>query len=194
MDKVKQALSKLLAVIRYLFSYIYDITVTYPLTRSIYKHFAKEFASKFAGKKITMIDVGTGTGTPLKSILKDVQFERVLAVDINRGYLQKARENFAQHPNVEVRYLDFMEAHKEIKEKFDIVFFGFSFMLMPDREEALKIAKKLLKPNGKIYMFLTLYHKKSPIVEWIKPRMKYIFSVEYGPVMYYNQVIELLLS
>ena len=79
-----------------------------------------------------------------------------------------------------------MTIDKDIKEKFDIVFFGFSFMLMPDREEALRISKRLLKPDGKIYMFLTLYHKRSRIMEWIKPKLKYIFSIEFGDVVYYD--------
>lgn len=172
----------------YLFSYIYDVFVTYPLTRAIYIHFAKEFKAKFTGRKISMIDVGTGTGTPLKSILDKVTFERVLAIDINDGYLEKARKNFKNNPNIEVRHQDFMRLDKDTDEKFDIVFFGFSFMLMPDRVEALRIAKSLLKPNGRIYMFLTLYHDRSPLIEWIKPRLKYLFSIEFGPVVYYNQV------
>lgn len=181
-------LVKLKALILYLFSYIYDYTVTFPVTKSIYVHFAKEFKSKFGEKAVSMIDIGTGTGTPLKAIIDDVKFERVLAVDIDTGYLERAKENFKDHPNVEVKYLDFMDAKKEITEKFDIVFFGFSFMLMNDREEALKIARGMLKPGGKIYLFLTLYEKKNPIIEWIKPKMKYVFSVEYGPVVYRKQV------
>lgn len=190
--KAKLGWTKLKALIFYLFSYVYDIMVTYPLTRAIYLHFAKEFNQKFKGKKISMVDVGTGTGTPLKSILSKVEFERVLAVDINKGYLEKAKENFKNNPNVEVKYQNFMTMDKDTTEKFDIIFFGFSFMLMPDRVEALKIAKKLLKPNGKIYMFLTLYHKKNPLAEWIKPRMKYLFSIEFGEVVYYNQVSSIL--
>lgn len=192
MDTVKKNISRLKGLILYLFSYIYDICVTYPLTRSIYIHFSKTFSSQSNNKKISMIDVGTGTGTPLKSILDKVNFEKVLAIDINRGYLEKARENFRNNLNVEVRYQDFMTIDKDVQEKYDVVFFGFSLMLLPDREEALRIAQRMLKPNGKIYMFLTLYHKKNKIVEWIKPRLKYVFSIEFGDVVYYDQLSDII--
>lgn len=169
----------------YLVSYVYDILVTYPLTRAVYFHFAEEFNSKFPGKQVSMVDVGTGTGTPLKGIMDKVKFSRVLAVDIDKAYLTVAKKNLAEYPQVEVKYQDFMTLDKDAQgEKFDIIFFGFSFMLMPDPIKALAIARSLLKPGGKIYMFLTLYEKKNKFIEWIKPKMKYLFSIEFGPVVY----------
>lgn len=175
--------------ILYLFSYVYDIMVTYPLTRAVYFHFAAEFNKKFPGKQVSMVDVGTGTGTPLKAIMKKVNFSRVLAVDINTGYLRLAKKNLSEFPEVEVKYQDFMTLDKDsLGEKFDIIFFGFSFMLMPDRVKALTIARSMLKPGGKIYMFLTLYEKKNKFIEWVKPKMKYLFSIEFGPVVYREQL------
>lgn len=173
----------------YLVSYAYDIMVTYPLTRAVYFHFAEEFNRKFPGKKVSMVDVGTGTGTPLKGIMNKVTFSRVLAIDIDKAYLTVAKNNLAKHSNVEVKFQDFMTLDTDAQgEKFDIIFFGFSFMLMPDRVKALAIARNLLKPGGKIYMFLTLYEKKSKFIEWIKPKMKYLFSIEFGPVVYTNEL------
>lgn len=173
----------------YLVSYAYDIMVTYPLTRAVYFHFADEFNRKFPGKKVSMVDVGTGTGTPLKGIMNKVSFSRVLAVDIDKAYLTVAKKNLAEFPEVEVKYQDFMTLDTDAQgEKFDIIFFGFSFMLMPDRIKALRIARSLLKPGGKIYMFLTLYEKKSKFIEWVKPKMKYLFSIEFGPVVYTNEL------
>lgn len=40
--------------------------------------------------------------------------------------------------------------------KFDIVVFSSSFMLMPQREAALELAKQLVKDDGKIMFILTL--------------------------------------
>lgn len=33
-------------------------------------------------------------------------------------------------------------------------------------------------------MFLTLYDKKSAIMDFIKPKMKYLTSIDFGPSMY----------
>lgn len=43
---------------------------------------------------------------------------------------------------------------------------------------------KMLKPNGKILTFLTLYSTKNPIMEWVKPKLRQITSIEFGPVLY----------
>ena len=45
------------------------------------------------------------------------------------------------------------------QEKYDIILFSSSFMLLPDREKALEIAKSLLNKDGRIYFLLTLYEK-----------------------------------
>lgn len=105
------------------------------LLSGIYKKFAKEFNEEFPGKKVSMIDIGTGPGTPLKSIMNQVNFERVLAIDINDDYISHCKDLFKDDDRVEVRKVDFMEADKVIDEKFDIIFFGFSFMLMPDKKK-----------------------------------------------------------
>lgn len=181
-----------------LISFLYDFLITYPLTKAIYSHFANNIIGKDFPKAkdlsslegaISMIDIGTGTGTPLQSILGQVNFSRVLAIDINKQYIETATQKFATTDNVEVKEQDFLRFLEDGNtEKFDVVFFGMSFMLMPDRQKALDVARKVLKPGGRVYTFLTLYHKKNSIVEFIKPKMKYFTGVDFGSVMYYSQV------
>ena len=189
MKLMGRIINGLKTLLSFLFAYMYDVCVTYPVTKGIYSYFLKVFGKDFKGQSVSMLDIGTGTGTPLKSILKKTDcFGRVLAIDINREYLVAAKDNLKKHPNVEVRYQDFMEMAQQTNEKFDIVFFGMSFMLMPDQARALEVARSLLKPGGKVYMFLTLYHKKNRLAEFIKPKMKWLFSIEFGKVIYYNEV------
>lgn len=139
-----------------------------------------------------MIDIGTGTGLPLLEFLKGANAKRVLAIDINQSYVDRAKQRFANDKRVEVRFLDFMDADHEVTEKFDVVFFGFSFMLMPDKVKALKSAAKLLSPNGKIYLFLTLYDKPNPIGDFLKPKIKYLTSVDFGETMYVSDMPQII--
>lgn len=180
-------------------TFLYDFLVTYPVTKAIYQHFAKKIITKdFPRSKnmsspekngISMIDIGTGTGTPLESILKKVNFSRVLAVDINKKYIKTATKKFEKVSNVEVKLQNFLTYLEEGNtEKFDVVFFGFSFMLMPDKKKALDITRKILKPGGKVYTFLTLYHKKNKFMEFLKPKLHHFTGVDFGEVMYYDQV------
>jgi len=46
-------------------------------------------------------------------------------------------------------------------DKFDVIVFSSSFMLMPDRLKALNIAKEHLNKGGNIYFLLTLHTKRS---------------------------------
>ena len=140
-------------------------------------------------KFLSMIDIGTGTGSPLYSVLDKVNFDRILAIDINKGYLEIAKKRFKNRPEVEVKYQDYLTYLEEGNtEKFDVIFFGFSFMLLPDKVKALEISRRILKPGGKIYTFLTLYHKKSMVVDYIKPKLQYLTSIDFGKTMYYDQV------
>jgi SAM-dependent methyltransferase len=52
--------------------------------------------------------------------------------------------------------MNFFEMEKS-SESFDLIIFSSSFMLMPNREKALEIAKSRLSPNGRIFFLLTLY-------------------------------------
>lgn len=62
-------------------------------------------------------------------------------------------------------------------------------MLMPNKAKALEVARRVVKPGGRIYACLTLYEKKNNFVEWIKPKIKYLTSIDFGPVIYRTQVL-----
>ena len=55
--------------------------------------------------------------------------------------------------------MDFYNIGTELKEKFDFIFFSFSFMLMPDQINAIQVAKNCLQKDGKIGFLLTLNQK-----------------------------------
>lgn len=114
---------------------IYDLVITYPLTKSIYVQYSKILEKTFKGEKFSMIDIGTGTGSPLQAFMKESSANRVLAIDINPAYVKKAKSLFKNDERVDVQLVNWLEyAEGEVKEKFDVVFFGFSFMLMPNKK------------------------------------------------------------
>ena len=48
--------------------------------------------------------------------------------------------------------------------------------------QAIELAKKLLKPNGKIIFFLTLHSHEWQIVKKMKPLMKYLSTIDFGNI------------
>jgi len=70
------------------------------------------------------------------------------------------------------------------KERFDLIIFSSSFMLMPFREKALDIAKSLLSSHGRIIFLMTLYEKKRrfKLMEAVKPKIKHLTSIDFGTI------------
>lgn len=90
-----------------------------------------------------MLDIGVGTGKPLYKIVENFDANtKILGIDIDKNYIAAAQKLFAHHPNVEIRCQNFYDMNeKEAKNKFDVVLFSFSFMLMPDKKKAIEKAK-----------------------------------------------------
>lgn len=45
----------------------------------------------------------------------------------------------------------------------------------------------MVSENGKILLFLTLYHKRNILMEWMKPKIKYFTSIDFGETIYKDQ-------
>ena len=184
---LKRILSWLRNIFQYICALIYDVVITLPLTkyfrlisRAVYKNEVRLLNRRFEGEKYSMIDIGTGTGLPLLEFMKVSNAKRVLAVDIDQAYVKKAQARFKDSSVVEVKLLDFLKIDSEPKEKFDVVFFGFSIMVIPDKVEALQKASKLVSDKGVILVFLTLYDKKNAFFEFVKPKIKFLTSIDFG--------------
>jgi len=174
-------------------AFMYDIILTKPLTRYTYMHLFDNISPNLGNIK-TILDVGTGTGHALSSILDKLpQDTKVFGVDIDKHYVQAAQKRFKNKTNVEVKEKNFYEFENS-KERFDLIIFSSSFMLMPFRERALDIAKRLLNPKGKIVFLLTLYEKKKQfkLIEIIKPYLKYTTSIDFGNMTYEKDFEHLL--
>ena len=57
-------------------------------------------------------------------------------------------------------------------------------MLMPDKVNALQVAKSILNKDGKIAFILTLNEKRNKPLEIIKPIIKKLTTIDFGEVVY----------
>lgn len=165
---------------------VYDIVITQTLTRYVYRDFYATAKDKIQSSK-AILDVGIGTGYALESIIGRIpESTNVLGLDIDPAYVKSAQKRFARRKNVEVRLEDFYKFDAE-RQKFDIIIFSMSIMLMPDQVKAIEIAKSLLADDGRIYFLLTLQNKKNKLLEKIKPIIKYVTTIDFGKVTYENE-------
>ena len=77
--------------------------------------------------------------------------------------------------------------------QFKFIFFSFSFMLMPDQLKALEVSKRILDKSeeSRIAMVLTLNQNKNSLLSWIKPLIKRWTTVDFGNVIYEDDLFSL---
>lgn len=81
----------------------------------------------------------------MKSIVHCFKDAQVLGVDIDKNYVPACQKLFEENKNVKIEHMNFYDLEKNHpNEKFDIIIFGSSFMLMPDQVKAIDIAKSNL--------------------------------------------------
>ncbi|CAD8089343.1 unnamed protein product [Paramecium sonneborni] len=173
-------------ILSYLPVYIYNLLYSRFYTKWTYVMMCDRLEKKMANVK-RILDVGVGTGHPMKQIIKRIpQRIHVVGIDIDTNYLRYARQTFKQYDNVEIREQNFYDLENS-KEQYEALIFSSSFMIMPDRIRALRIAKQRLSKGGSIFFLLTLEpykNYKTVIIEKIKPHLKYITTIDFGSITY----------
>lgn len=136
-----------------------------------------------------ILDVGIGNGMMMKNyhdVIKSKRL-RITGVDIDQTYLKYCRGLIRDY-----QLGDYIEIHQNFIERFepmenayfDFILFSMSFMLLSDQQKVLERIKDWLKPDGEIIFFQTIYKEKFPMMEIIKPRLKYVTTIDFGSVTY----------
>jgi SAM-dependent methyltransferase len=136
-----------------------------------------------------ILDVGIGTAGALARNAKLVaeQRLRVTGIDIDLDYVQAAREavdRAALGEHVHVRH-EPLEHHAG--GRYDAIYFSGSFMLMPEPELALRQARGMLTASGKVFFTQSLQGCRSQLLEWIKPRLAQVTTIDFGRVSYEDE-------
>ena len=138
-------------------------------------------------KKPKILDLGTGTGCIIISLVKNIYGATGTAIDISRGALRAARRNVTTHKikdKIKIIRGDFANS-KIIKEKFDIIVSNPPYIARGDGrvdagamhdprvalyaknnglsayEQIAQSAKNWIKPDGKIYVEIGAGAEKS---------------------------------
>ena len=174
-------------------NYIYNLIIN-DLTNYCYKNCLNYFPDQ-----AVVLDVGIGNGAMMKnyhSLIKSKEL-KITGIDINRHYLNHCQcliEKYGLEKNVEI-YCTPVEKYDPVRmECFDFILFSMSFMLFREPCGVLDRIKGWLKPGGEIVFFQTMYTDKFPLMEFIKPRLKYITTVDFGRILYKKDFLKTLQS
>ena len=192
-----QIINNLFQTIHYficsIFSVIYDLIFSKPVTGFTYCRLVDRLKNTNLKSIHSILDVGVGTGTALNYVISEIPKDiKIIGVDIDEHYVLTCQKLFEKRPNVSIQLKNFYDMELKNEEKFDAVLFTSSFMLLPDQNKALQVAKSLLKPNGKVYFILTLFERRKTLIEKFKPLLKYVLTVDFGQALTETQFFDIL--
>lgn len=133
-----------------------------------------------------LLDVGIGTGSALLAnrdtlLARDI---RVTGVDIDPAYVDACRRAVAAAGLAERIAVRLESVYDHRGGPYDAVYFSASFMLLPDPAAALRHVRSLLAPGGRLYFTQTFEERRSAFVEWAKPLLRRLTSIDFGRVTY----------
>lgn len=144
-----------------------------------------------------VLDVGIGNGIMIRQyhdLIKDKGLQ-ITGIDINNDYLKHCESlirRWKLGDQIEVHHSSVERYSPPEEGYFDYILFSMSFMLFEDQQLVLDRIKPWLKPYGKVVFFQTMFRDKSVFLEVIKPRLKYVTTIDFGRVTYEKDFYELL--
>lgn len=148
-------------------------------------------------EKSRVLDVGIGNGVMTKnyhSLIKNKDI-KITGIDINKSYLNhcdRLIRAYQLENHIQIFHKSVEAYAPPQKEYFDFILFSMSFMLFHNQQIVLDRVRHWLKPEGKIVFFQTMFQKRSRLMEFVKPKLKYFTTIDFGKVTYDHDFYHLL--
>jgi len=174
-----------------MFNFLYDVVLG-EVTKLCYRNCLDYFSEGSA-----VLDVGIGNGLMLRRNHELIHSKNlsITGLDVNERYIEQTRELirvYGLQDRMAVHHCPVEEFQPGQGEMFDYALFSMSFMLLPNQEEVLRRVEQWLKPGGEIVFFQTMFRDKSRLLDWIKPKLKYMTSVDFGEPVYEDDFFRML--
>lgn len=133
-----------------------------------------------------VLDVGIGTGAAIVRCAEQVRARdlRIVGLDIDRDYLDFCAEA-VRRADLEQHVTPVLcSVYDHEGGPYDVAYFSASLMLLPDPVEAMRHVAKQLGPQGAVLFTQTFHHRRSNVVETVKPMLGRVTTVEFGRVTY----------
>jgi SAM-dependent methyltransferase len=133
-----------------------------------------------------VLDVGIGTGAALARCADLVRAKRlqILGLDIDPDYLHRCRTELLRAGLAAQVRAVFSSVYDHDGGPYDAVYFSASLMLLPDPSAAISHVARLLTPEGRLFATQTFQHRRSPLLERVKPMVRHLTTIHFGRVTY----------
>lgn len=136
-----------------------------------------------------MLDVGIGTGAALARCADLVRTKdlHVVGLDIDAGYLARCRSEVTRAGLAGYVEPVLSSVYDHRGGPYDAGYFSASLMLLPDPAAAIAHVAGQLTPGGLLFSTQTFHHHRSALLEWGKPLVRYVTTVEFGRITYEDE-------
>ncbi len=144
-----------------------------------------------------ILDVGIGNGEMIKAHHDTIRTKglSITGLDVDADYLARCNElirRYALEDNIRTHLMP-VEAYVPPSEGcFDAILFSMSFMLLRDPALVLRRIRPWLVPSGQVVFVQTMFGEVSRLLEFVKPRLKYVTTIDFGRVIYERDFFQLL--
>jgi alpha-N-acetylglucosaminidase len=170
---------------------LYDLLIG-PVT-----HLCYDAALNYFHDQASVLDVGIGNGfmIPHHHELIKVKGLNITGIDISSSTLEQCARRirtYGLENQIQLQRSAIEDFQPRPFRKYDFVFFSMTFMLMQDQPAVLDKVRRMLIPGGEIVFFQTMYSKNHRFLNFVKPRLKYLTGIDFGPASYEENFFELL--
>jgi alpha-N-acetylglucosaminidase len=144
-----------------------------------------------------VLDVGIGNGAMIRRYHQAIVDRRlrIVGLDINPRYLAHCDQlvgAYGLRDRIQLHELPVEDYAPPAAPHFDYILFSMSFMLMDDQRSVLAQVLPWLNPRGEILFVQTMFRERSRWLEFVKPRLKYFTTIDFGQVTYEAHFFSLL--
>jgi len=146
-----------------------------------------------------VLDVGIGNGEMIKTYHDTIRAKRlsIIGLDIDKDYLARCNQlirDYALDAYIRTELTPVEEYAPPSTEYFDCVLFSMSFMLLKDPRFVLRRIRPWLAAHGQVVFVQTMFRHTSRFLDVVKPRLKYVTTIDFGRAIYERDFLLLLRS
>jgi len=115
----------------------------------LFEPYADDLVSRLQHKKYNdILEIACGTGRVTAHLARSVQFDTLVATDLNPDMLDMAKEKVKSD---KIKWMQANAMDLPFADRyFDLVVIQFGIMFFPDKQKGLKEAYRVLRPAGKL--------------------------------------------
>lgn len=144
-----------------------------------------------------ILDVGIGNGTMIHDfhpVIREKGLE-INGIDINRHYLSQCGDlirKYRMENHIRIYHQAVEQFRPPAPRCYDFILFSMSFMLFQDQQAVLDRVLEWLKPDGCLVFFQTVFWDHSRLLDFLKPKLVYLTTVDFGTVVYGDEFQDFL--